>query len=304
MAKPQTNSDLDLDIDNYDLEDILHLFKLEIDFDENDLKGAKRIVLQTHPDKSQLPAKYFIFYSKAYKVLFNIHEFRNKSSNKKEEETYSALSNEDKNRVLGAFFEKNKKLKDSNKFNAWFNEQFEKNKLAAESEEFGYGNWLQSDEDLDAEKNISLSEMATEFDKKKRQVRALVVHKDIHEIQANNLGASNLSGSAPEEYSSDLFSNLSYQDLKRAHTESVIPVTDEDYHNTRKFNNVNEYMSYRGTQDTKPLSELQALEYFKNKSRIDDSEASKRAYELAKGVEEAKKKNQNFWGNIMKLTNN
>ena len=52
---------LDLDINNYDLNDILNLFKLEIDFDENDLKQAKKIVLQTHPDKSRLPSNYFIF---------------------------------------------------------------------------------------------------------------------------------------------------------------------------------------------------------------------------------------------------
>ena len=50
--------------------------------------------------------------------------------------------------------------------------------------------------------------MGIEFDKKKKQVRSLVVHKDISEIYANNLGASNLSNNAPEEYSSDLFSNL------------------------------------------------------------------------------------------------
>jgi len=58
---------LDLDIENYNLNDILNLFKLEYDFDENDLKKAKRVVLQVHPDKSRLPAKYFIFYSKEYK---------------------------------------------------------------------------------------------------------------------------------------------------------------------------------------------------------------------------------------------
>lgn len=293
-------NDLDLDIDNYNLDDILNLFKLESDFDENDLKQAKKIVLQVHPDKSRLPAKYFIFYSKAYKVLYNIHEFRNKSSNKKEE-NYAILSNEDKNKALENFFEKNKSLKNPQGFNAWFNEQFEKNKIAVESEETGYGDWLRSEEDVEPEKKISQAEMAIEFDKKKKQVRSLVVHKDISDIYANNLGGSNLSNNAPEEFSSDLFSNLSYQDLKQAHTESVIPVTEEDYFNIKKFNNVNEYVSYRSTQDTKPLSEMQAMEYLKNKSRIDDQEASKRAYELAKQVEQSKQNSKSFWGNILKI---
>jgi hypothetical protein len=292
---------LDLDINNYNLNDILTLFKLEYDFDENALKNAKRIVLQTHPDKSRLPAKYFIFYSKAYKVLYNIHEFRNKSSDKREE-NYATLSNEDKNRLLENFFEKNKPLKEANGFNTWFNEQFEKNKLKTEADESGYGEWLTSNQDLEPEKRISQAEMASEFMKKKNQVRSLIVHKDVNEIYANNLGASELTTNAPEEYSSDLFSNLSYQDLKRAHTESVIPVTDEDYHKIQKFKNVNEYTAHRNTQDTKPLSETQALEYLKNRTQAGDKEATTRAYELAKQVEHSKQNNQTFWGNIMKIT--
>jgi Asp-tRNA(Asn)/Glu-tRNA(Gln) amidotransferase C subunit len=293
---------LDLDIDNYNLTDILNLFRLESDFDEECLKQAKRIVLQVHPDKSRLPPKYFLFYSKAYKVLYNIYEFRNKSSNKKEE-NYAALSNEEKNKALASFFEKNKSLQSSKGFNNWFNEQFEKNKQMAEHEANGYGDWLKSEEDTSPEKRISQAEMAQEFSKKKQEVRSLIVHRDISDLYANNLGASNLTSNPGEAYSSDLFSKLSYQDLKQAHVESVIPVTEEDYHKVKKFNNVNEYVSYRNNQEAKPLSEMQAMEYLKNRTRMDDQEASQRAYELAKQVEQAKQKNKSFWGNILNLTN-
>ena len=48
---------LDLDIDNYDLLDILKLFKIEYHFTEEDLKKVKRTVLKTHPDKSKLDKK-------------------------------------------------------------------------------------------------------------------------------------------------------------------------------------------------------------------------------------------------------
>jgi len=304
MKKPNegdTDLNLDLDIDNYNLSDILNLFKLEEDFDEGDLKNAKKVVLKVHPDKSILPVKYFLFYSKAYKVLYNIYEFRNKSSNKKEE-NYSDLTNEDKNRVLENFFDKNKKFKNPKTFNAWFNEQFEKNKLENDEDDSGYGNWLKSDEDIEPEKRITQAELALEFDKRKKHARSLIVHKDISDVYANNLGASNLSTNTPDEYSSDLFSNLSYQDLKQAHKESVIPVTEEDYYKVKKFNNINDFVSYRNAQDTKPLSETQAMEYLKNKSRIDDQEASKRAYELAKQVEKSKQSSKGFWGEIMKIT--
>ena len=60
---------VDLNIDNYNLNDILELFKLDYNFDSSDLKKAKRVVLMTHPDKSKLPKEYFLFYTKAYKML-------------------------------------------------------------------------------------------------------------------------------------------------------------------------------------------------------------------------------------------
>ena len=71
---------LDLNIDHYNLEDILHLFKISGDFDENDLKNAKKMVLKMHPDKSRLPPEYFLFFSKAYKMIYRIWEFKNKDT--------------------------------------------------------------------------------------------------------------------------------------------------------------------------------------------------------------------------------
>ena len=55
---------IDLNIENYSLNEILQLFQLDYNFGENELKQAKRIVLKTHPDKSKLPKEYFLFYIK------------------------------------------------------------------------------------------------------------------------------------------------------------------------------------------------------------------------------------------------
>ena len=71
-------NNVDLNIDNYNLIDLLNLFQLNFYFNENDLKNAKKIVLKTHPDKSKLPKEYFLFYSKAYKYIFKIFDFRQK----------------------------------------------------------------------------------------------------------------------------------------------------------------------------------------------------------------------------------
>ena len=45
---------LDLDINNYTLDELLNLFKLDYTFSEEDLKKAKKLALKTHPDRSNL----------------------------------------------------------------------------------------------------------------------------------------------------------------------------------------------------------------------------------------------------------
>ena len=50
---------LDLNIHNYNLEDIANLFHIPTHFTKEDLKNAKKIVLKTHPDKTRLDKKYF-----------------------------------------------------------------------------------------------------------------------------------------------------------------------------------------------------------------------------------------------------
>jgi hypothetical protein len=299
------DQEMDLDIDNYNLEDILRLFKMPTNFEEKHLKMAKQVVLKTHPDKSRLPAKFFLFYSKAYKVLFEVYQFRNKSSNKSQPDTYVEVISGEKERevALSEFFKHNKDLKETKNFNKWFNEQFEKNKLENEEED-GYGEWLLSNEDVEPERNISLSQMGEEMAKKKSQVRALVPKREIQDIYAAPTVQGTLLGSGSNaDFNSDLFGNLQYQDLRQAHSVSVIPVTDEDYAQLPKFNNVNEYTSYRNSQNVKPLSEKQAMEYLNRRSALENDQASSRAYSLAKQTEMAEKKNQDFWAGILKLTN-
>jgi hypothetical protein len=298
---------VDLDINNYNLQDILSLFKIPVNFDEDDLKMAKQMVLKTHPDKSKLPSEYFMFYSKAYKMLYSVWDFRKRGDvdkkNPKNTE-YSTNTNEDKNILLDKFFESNEKFKNSSNFNKWFNEQFEKNKMYNESEDNGYGDWLKTDDGIDNIKNVSMATMKQEFDKKKEIARSLIIREDVQETWSNNsISASELSNDIPGTYDSGLFSGLGFQDLYKAHTETVIPVTDEDYDKQQKFGSVNEYVSYRNKQDTKPLSEKHAQQYLNQKNAKEEEKAVRRAYELAKQTELAKQKNQEFWSGLQLLHN-
>ena len=112
--------ELNLNIDTYNLEDILELFALKHDFDEDDLKKAKKIVLMTHPDKSGLDSNYFRFYCSAYKVLFFIWEFKNKKTSKHIEK----YEHDTQNSFIVPDCLNTDKMKNPKTFNKWFNDEF------------------------------------------------------------------------------------------------------------------------------------------------------------------------------------
>ena len=71
-----------LNIHMYSLEDLLGLFDLTYNISQDDLKRAKKVVLMTHPDKSKLDSKYFLFYKKAFDVVVRFYDNQNKQNQK------------------------------------------------------------------------------------------------------------------------------------------------------------------------------------------------------------------------------
>ena len=117
-----------LNILDYSLDDVLNLFKLTIDFTEDDLVLAKKIVYKTHPDKSKLHPDYFRFYFNAYKVLYEIYIQSKKaiSNTQTQLRDDAFMSCEDKDK-LNAFFKENPELTTNHTlFNKWFTKQYDK----------------------------------------------------------------------------------------------------------------------------------------------------------------------------------
>ena len=245
---------LDLDINNYSLDDLLNLFKVDYNFTESDLKIAKRLSLQTHPDKSGLDKKYFLFFQKAYDALFKVFYFRSRRRGSTDYNDYEANVDQNNARLLHKL--NGKSVQD---FNIWFNKMFEKVKISDRDVDSGYEEWYKTKEDK--ENNIvSMSEFGNEFEKRKRECKSLVIHEGISEIAAT--GGYTLSREKPSTYSSDIFSKLQYEDLKKAHTETVVPVTKEDFEKKQKFANVDSFfIQHRESQNTEPLSIMQARQY-------------------------------------------
>jgi hypothetical protein len=300
----------DLDIENYELKDLLNLFSLTHELNETDLKKAKKIVLKMHPDQSHLDAKYFLFFSKAYKIIYSIFIFKNnqekggKGGNPFRKEHPDEFMTREQKQALDDFLGKMGKKK----FHAWFNQEFEKNKIHDEEEEHGYGDWIKSDEGMMPEFHALGGINHGLFDQKKREMNALCVKEERKEEWiAPRKGASNVVAQVMDDYSSELFSSssLTFQDLKKAYNESIIPVDVETFEKTPRFNSVSDYQLYRESsmQKVVPLSLQQANECLLNRQKEEDVASSRRAFELAKQWEQIQTTQQTFWGGILKIKN-
>lgn len=298
---------LDLNIENYDLLDILKLFKINnYDVTRDELKEAKKIVLMTHPDKSKLDKKYFLFFKEAYKILYTIYEFRYRSNKDYIYKSYKEISDaveviKERNDLLKNIKEKHKNPPE---FNEWFNRMFEKTNITNKQNENGYGDWLSSNDDIDT-RETTYSNMNQTFERKKQELKSIIVYNDYSTITYNENNTYRLDEEVdtPSTYSSDIFSKLKYDDLKKAHTETVIPITIEDYNNKKKYRNVNELNADRPINYDNMPSMEQSNQYLNNMKQTELKSDVERAFKLAKQDEYYKKINNSWWSNLKQLTN-
>ena len=284
--------DVDLNIDNYDFDDLLNLFGLQMNFNEADLKKAKKSVLMTHPDKSGLDKQYFMFFTKAYKMLSQIYYFRGKKKSRAYETSYETNDMEHLELIKGL------DGKSISEFNKWFNKMFDNVKIADEEMDSGYGDWMKNGE-LRSMDNVKLSDFGREFEKRKQECKELVIHNNIKDLVGSS--GSNLTREKPELYNSDIFSKLKYEDLKRAHTETVVPVTQEDFDSVKQFNSVDEYIRHRNTTNMNPLNKQEAQNYLNKRDEESNNKSMRRAYKLLKREEEMELAQEKWWKNFKRL---
>ena len=342
--------DIDLDINNYELADILNLFKIPVLFNDKHLREAKVIVLQMHPDKSRLPKEYFLFFTKAYKMLYEIYKVRFPDEKKYKETgfSYSAVIDHELNqnksktahnkedreyyKTEEEAYKKLQKL-DSANFNKWFNEKFEKFRMHDDEQDGGYEEWFRDTNNNDgvdageagaagegddtydtynkSELGDTWSERNERIERKKKMLRdkmALIETNEVMSYDSVGCGGSGgyygLGREAPREYSSGLFSSLQYEDLKKAHTESVIPVTNEDFVNRKKYTSVNEMQMFRDIEKTQyDFSRENHTTKLDQATATQVEQDMQRVFRMAKQDEIARDINAKFKSEFFQITN-
>lgn len=254
---------MDLNLDNYSLDDLLRLFKLRSNFTTEEFKQAKRIVLAVHPDKSKLDKEYFIFYAQAYKMLHQVHRMTSAGA-----DTFEVEANVQKKTLAQDFT----KLSDfSDKFNALF----EQNYVRSADEEEGFGQWMKSSDDL-----------GSSFETRKRESRAVAVTQD-DVYSASSLTVGNLG------------SGRDYASLKSVYTSgSVIGVSDEDF--VARPRTAEELKKQREVR-VEPLSAAAAERVLSRKEEEASQTNTRRAFALVQEHERGKRQTEAFWSHLLRL---
>ena len=287
---------IDLDISNYSLEDILKLFDINYDYNANTLRNVKKRVLMLHPDKSKLDKEYFLFFSKAYDVLVKILEFRSQQKRSQEVNiNYEALDSCEENEEII------NKIKKHKNFNKIFNKLFEEMKI--NDEEDGYGSWLKSNEDIEEDKEYNNESL--EEKKKILRNNSIIEYGVIKEY--NNFDKIRSKSKSNGFYEGNNIlnskSNLNYDDLKQAHTETLIPVIEEDFRNVKKYNNLEHLKQERNNQILTPLSKKEGISLLNKRENDSIKEGVQKAYEMYKQDEILKKRENQVFYNLKQIKN-
>ena len=262
-----------LDIRQYGLDEIYALFGVKREtLSIEQLKKAKQRVLMTHPDKSGMPADYFIFYKKALEVLATdyteMHRAEQSNTRMSElqqnnyEYTHGGGEEEERMRSVAT------KTASGDKFQRDFNRIFEEQMQQKVDE--SRNDWFKDDRATYDTSKITKSGttqgMAQSMEEIKRQQRAVARYTGGVREMAHHLGTrlyDNTNGAEGEEedqyISGDPFAKLKFEDLRRVHKdETVFQVSESDYNNQKTYKNVEEYGRARSSQQFEQISKAQS----------------------------------------------
>jgi hypothetical protein len=210
-----------------------------------------------HPDKSSLPKEYFLFYKKAFDVIVRMYENIQKVSKTVEESDYYPHENESDD-VRTKEFQKTLGKISQKTFQHNFNELFDKHMKKPPTNP-QKNEWFTRTDAMYSEQAASSGEMVSVLEKIKEQQQSLTKYTGVVSMQYTSHGNSFYDDDEDDqEYiSSDPFSKLKYDDLRKVHKDqTVFSVRDSDMKNIRTFKTVEQYEQSR--EAVKPMEKSKA----------------------------------------------
>jgi hypothetical protein len=297
-----------LNIESYSLEELFELLSLKsFTPTPTELLNAKRKVMQFHPDKSNISSKYFIFYKKVYDMIENYCKEQNKINK----------TNSESNIEYQPFFENNnnetiqKTLTEitPTQYNSKFNEAFEK--IIKKPNEIKNA-WFYEKEpmiEMPTEK-VTNENLNSVFEKIKKMpaVKSMVVYTEARPLSMYSgtfFHDADEDDEEKNEYiSSDPFSKLKYDDLRKVYRDqTVLSTREEDFAKIKKFASVDELIRAQNSETIVPMSKTDSEKYFKKLQNEQFEINLQKKHQTELQILKNEKNRQNFSSYFMQLEN-
>jgi len=304
------NAPHNLTIQSYSIEELFGLFDLTPKrITEHEMKQAKKRVLMLHPDKSKLPADYFLFYKKAFDVLVEFYENQNRQNQPMTEEAtdYKPVNvaghNQSTNKQINKVIDKMSAADFQNKFNKLFEDNMMQRPDNKRNE------WFSKEDAMFAKtsENVSVNNMGQVFESMKQQNAGLVKYKGVEQFSGKS-GANFHESVGDDEddtyVCSDPFSKLKYDDLRKVHKDqTVFAVSESDFSKVPKYNSVDHFNRERNKQSFDPLDKQQSEHMLREQDRIMKERMMRKEYESKLKTQQYMEKNKSVLSSFLHLGN-
>jgi hypothetical protein len=256
MNKQTTHN---LNINMYSLDELLGLFDLKYNMTLEDLRRAKKSVLMLHPDKSKLSPDYFLFYKKAFDIIVQYFNTEHKTNQPVTEENsqYKPLESQYNKSTV----QKVKTMVNEmpvGEFQNKFNQLFEENMVLKPDQ--NKNEWFKKDEPIfKTSEQVSSKNMGKVFDGFKQQSADLIRYKGVQHMISSSNGSHLYDDNDDSYVTSDPFSKLKYDDLRKVHKDQTIfSVSERDYNNMPQYSSIDQYNRERSKNMGAPLEKQEA----------------------------------------------
>jgi hypothetical protein len=286
----------------YSLKEILDLFHLSYTISEEDLKRAKKQVLMTHPDKSRLDAKYFLFYKKAFEVVVKFYDNQQKQHQEVRNTEYQVDSLYQNDKSVSKQVKSTLNNMDQKSFQKQFHTLFEKNMV--KTVDPTRNEWFSSEESsYNVPSNVNKSNMADAFQNIRQHQNSVVRYNGIQTLHSSTC-ADNLYEDEQEGYvESDPFSKLKFDDLRKVHKDqTILSVSERDYDSMPKYNSMDQYVRTRDGQSITPLEKQEAEAYLAQQDKHYKERMMQKEYQAMLATKKYEEKNKSVLANFLRIT--
>jgi hypothetical protein len=292
-----------LNINMYSFRELLELFQLSSRIGVEDIKRAKMMVLKMHPDKSRLPPDYFLFYKKAFDVVYQYYQEQAKTTAEvpKEEQTYSPSINESEDKRTARIIEKKMNDLGQHQFQRKFNELFE---TVAEKPDPTANEWFRTNDPLFQFDEVqSTAGLAAAMEQVKQKTAALVKHTGVQMMSSSGPAYNNLYDQDEGYVSCDPFGSLKYEDIRKVHKDqTVLAVSESDFAKVRQFSSMDQLQRERGSMNIKHVDRSEHERFFEEQQQAHQEKIAAKQYAAQLKSNEYAEKNKKVMASFLQLT--